>query len=94
LVEFYKKLGQFRRNTKAFEDGDFLPVSDGPGHFAFIRKCENEQVLVAVNRWHQQITVPIPNGFEKAEIIFGFLPEDNCVKVDGLGFTVLKLSTK
>ncbi len=94
LVEFYKKLGQFRRNTIVFEDGDFIPVSAGPDHFAFIRKCENEQVFVAVNRWYEQITVPVPDGFENAEIIFGFLPEDNCVKVDGLGFTVLKLSTK
>ena len=94
LVEFYKKLGQFRRNTIVFEDGDFLPVSAGPGHFAFIRKCEDEQVFVAVNRWYEQITVPVPDGFENAEIVFGFLPEDGKVQVDGLGFTVFKMSTK
>ena len=94
LVEFYKTLGQFRRKAKALEDGDFCPVSSGPGHFAFIRKCRTEQVFVAVNRWYEQLSIPAPEGFENAEIIFGFLPENGQVKVDGLGFTVLKADTE
>lgn len=94
LVEFYKKLGQFRRNSKSFEDGDFCPVSAGPNHFAFIRKCDGEQVFVAVNRSYEQTSIPVPKDFENAEIIFGYLPKNDTVKVDGLGFTVLKISTK
>ena len=94
LVEFYKTLGQFRRKAKALEDGDFCPVSSGPGHFSFIRKCETEQIFVAVNRWYEQLSIPAPEGFENAEIIFGFLPENGQVKVDGLGFTVLKANTE
>lgn len=94
LVEFYKALGQFRRNARALEDGFFYSTSSGPEHIAYLRICDSEQVLVAVNRSNEQISIPAPEGFENAEIIFGHRPENGNIKIDGLGFTVLKLSKK
>lgn len=92
LVAFYKTLGQFRRSCEAFRDGDFIPVSSGPGHFAFVRKGKEEQVLICVNRWYEQQRISVGGGWEQADIVFGYLPENGTVKIDGLGFTVLRQS--
>lgn len=90
LVDFYKRLGQFRRSCEAFKDGDFIPVSSGAGHIAFIRKGKNEQVLVCANRWYEQQIISIGDDFEDSEIVFGYRPQNGLVKIDGLGFTVLR----
>lgn len=90
LVDFYKRLGQFRRSTDAFIDGDFIPVSSGAGHFAFIRRGKTEEVLVCANRWYEQQIISVGKDFEQAEIVFGYKPQNGLVKIDGLGFTVLR----
>ncbi len=90
LVDFYKRLGQFRRSSDAFKDGDFIPVSSGAGHFAFIRKGETEQVLVCANRWYEQQIISVGCGWEQADIVFGYKPQNGLLKIDGLGFTVLR----
>lgn len=91
LVEFYKKLGQFRRQCSVFADGTFVPVFTNGSVFAFKRETENEKVLVCVNRNQDATFIDIENGWECADIIFGYLPENNKIKIDGFGFTVLKL---
>ncbi len=90
LVDFYKRLGQFRRSSDAFIDGDFIPVSSGAGHFAFIRRGKTEEVLVCANRWYEQQIISVGKDFEQAEIVFGYKPQNGLVKIDGLGFTVLR----
>lgn len=91
LVEFYKKLGQFRRNSSCFKNGAFEPVLCDGNIFAFKRESKNERVLVCVNREQSPTFIDIENGWENAEIVFGYLPENNKIRIDGLGFTVLKL---
>ena len=49
LLEFYKKIGKFRRENDVFEEGEFIPVLADDGVFAFLRKDGNSSVLVAVN---------------------------------------------
>ncbi len=90
LVEYYKKLGRFRRNTEAFSDGDFIPLYNGFDAIAFERKGQKTAVMVAVNRGDEQQTFEIGDGWEDAEVIFGYTPENGSVKVDAKGFTVLK----
>ena len=90
LLEFYKTLGSFRRNNKVFKSGDFVPVFAEKGTFCFERVLKNERVLVCVNRWCDPVFIDAPKGYENAEVIFGSLPVDDKLKIDGLGFTVLK----
>ena len=90
LLEFYKTLGSFRRNNKVFKSGDFVPVFAEKGTFCFERVLKNERVLVCVNRWCDPVFIDAPKGYENAEVVFGSLPVDNKLKIDGLGFTVLK----
>lgn len=90
LVDFYKKLGALRRNCKAFKDGIFNPVFAEKGTFCFERVSKNEKVLICVNRWCDPVFIDSPNGYQNAEVVFGSLPYDDKLKIDGLGFTVLK----
>ena len=76
ILEFYKKLGNFRRSCKAFDDGDFIPVFAGLGPLSYIRKNGTEEVLIAVNRWVQPDVICVPDGWENSQVIFGTLP--NC----------------
>ncbi len=94
LNDFYKALGQFRRSTEAFKCGEFIPVSHGNSHFCFERRGKTDSVLVAINRCDSQTSVYIGDGWEDAEVVFGFKPQSGFVTVDGLGFTVLKKSNK
>ncbi len=93
LLDFYKKLGLFRRTCKSFKDGDFIPLHTSLGMFSFIRKADTEQTLICVNRWFETDYISAPEGWEKAKVIFGYLPEDGKIRVDALGFTVLTMPT-
>ncbi len=94
LLEYYKKLGQFRRSCEAFKNGEFVPLMPGLGLFAYERRCKQDRVLIAVNRWHDADYLDVSNEWENAEVIFGYLPQNGKVQVDGRGFTVLKLNNK
>lgn len=94
LTEFYKNLGQFRRNTEAFKEGEFIPKSVGNSHLCYERKGTDTAVLIAVNRDFEQTSFYIGEGYEDAEVIFGFKPQNGFVTVDGLGFTVLRKMLK
>ncbi len=63
LLDFYKYLGEFRRKNDAFRDGEFIPITADYGIFAFLRKTENSNVLVAVNCSNEIkiLSVPVLN---------------------------------
>lgn len=90
LPDFYRRLGAFRRSSAAFKDGGFIPVYSNGGQFAFIRETKGESVLVSVNRDDFPVEIPVGSGFEEAEIIFGYLPENGTLRIDGRGFSVLR----
>lgn len=66
LVEFYKKLGDFRRSTKAFVSGDFIPVCANGSLFAFERRNGKSKVFVAVNSGDTECYVDLPNDYPAA----------------------------
>ncbi len=90
LLEFYKKLGAFRRNTKAFT-GEFIPLYANFGDIMFIRKNGESEVLVLVNRWIDSVTHEIPERFNNAKAVFGAPPKDNKVTVGAKDICVLEL---
>ncbi len=91
LQNYYKRLGKFRRTSDVFREGDFQPVYAKGGVVAFTRSTKHEKVLVCVNRETEPVTIEVGRGFGGAEVVFGHKPEGEFVKVDGLGFTVLKV---
>lgn len=89
LLNFYKNMGNFRRSSNAFVDGEFIPIVARLGLFGFIRKSDSEEVFVCVNRFSDTDYVEI-SGFENAEIVYGRLPENGKIKIDGYGFVILR----
>lgn len=57
LLEHYKFLGNMRKSSKALKSGEFIPLEARNGTFAFLRKCEDETLLVAANCGSSQYTL-------------------------------------
>lgn len=94
LINFYKKLGKFRRQSDVFQSGEFYPVYANFGEMVYIRKSENSQVLVALSRWHEETTVTIPPEFKSARVVFGRKANNETLKLDPYGYTILELKNK
>ena len=91
LTAFYKKLGQFRRRSPVFASGEFVPVYANFGDIVYIRKNGKNEVLVAVNRWHEPSEIEIPDKFDNAKVIFGNKPKNGKLNLNKEDFAVLEL---
>ncbi len=90
LIDFYKSLGTFRRENKVFIEGEFEPLLGGLGVIAYLRKSDNEKILVAVNRWREDDFIDIPTEFKNSVVIYGNAPLDGKLKVNAQDFAILK----
>lgn len=93
LLEFYQKLGTFRRKCDVFASGEFIPLYANFGEIAYIRKKGNTSVLIAASRWHEETSIDIPTEFDKAEVIFGSKSKNGKLKLNPFGYTILKLKS-
>ncbi len=91
LLKFYQKLGQFRRLSSVFKSGEFVPFYANFGEIAYMRKSEEETVLVACTRWHENTVINIPKEFDNAKVIFGQKSKDGVLSLEPFGFTILTL---
>ncbi len=91
LLDYYKKLGEIRRQNKVFCSGEFIPVYANFGEIVYIRKYKNEQLLIAATRWHEGSEVTIPDEFINAECLMGDNPNGNKIKLSPYGYSVLKV---
>ena len=69
LVNFFRRLGQFRRGNDVFAKGEFIPLS-GSACCRYLRREGQKAVLVAVNADQQPCRVVLPQGFVPAEESF------------------------
>lgn len=92
LITFYKFLGSMRKN-EAFAGGEFIPVRCELGTFSFIRKKGRSAVLAAVNRWCEEESIPLPDGFENSEITGGRISNGQLF-IPAYGFALLEKSTE
>ncbi len=90
LLNFYKALGNFRRENKAFASGEFIPISSNGGCIAYIRKSDTNSVLVAVNTETNPVTIDIPSKFSTAEVFSGNKPKNGKITVESESFIILK----
>lgn len=88
LLEFYKKLGQVRKDCKAFIDGNFYTTFADESVVAYIRQSENGSAFVAVNRGKNDATIKIPQEFNGAKS-FGKEINGNAVNVGECEFVIL-----
>ncbi len=70
LVQFYKTLGQARRNCSAFAGGKFVPLLCDGGALAYRREGEKQQALVVINRNNYEYRFTLPDTVGK-QSVFG-----------------------
>ena len=91
LLDFYKKLGTFRRSSPVFASGEFEPIYANFGDIVYIRRKGKNAVLVAVNRWHEPSEVTVPDEFKAAKPIFGNKPTDGKISLPAESFAILEI---
>lgn len=90
LIDFYKVLGEIRRENSVFKEGYFVPVSAAMGCVAYAREDENSGVLVIANRNIHEIDYYLPERFTSAEAVYGKSPVNGNVQVPACSFVILK----
>ena len=90
LIDFYRALGNIRRENKAFCDGEFIPLYSEIGYIVFIRKSGDNEILTAVNRWHEAAEITLPEDFQNAEVLYGDVPNGRHLSLSPYGITILK----
>lgn len=88
LLEFYKKLGQVRKDCKAFADGGFYTTFADESVVAYMRQSENGSAFVAVNRGKNDACITIPKEFNDAKS-FGKEISDSTAKLGECEFVIL-----
>ena len=89
LISWYQQLGKFRTKNKVFTDGAFIPVSERDGCVAYIRKKDEQEIMVIINRNLDPITYYLPNEWQNGEPSFGGVSAEGGVYIDGVGGTVI-----
>lgn len=94
LLDFYIKLGKIRRQNECFVDGEFVPLCAKLGYIAYIRKSENNEILVAINRWCDDEIIDLPTGYENCKVLHGEKPQNGKIKIGKENYVILKKSTQ
>lgn len=71
LIEWYKKLGEIRRNNKCFIDGEIEILSGVAGCVAYARRKDENAVLVISNSNSHPITYYVKDEWSDAEDLLG-----------------------
>lgn len=91
LLSFYKWLGNFRKSEDVFKNIGFESVFGELGLVAYTRFDGKNKILIAINRWHEEDTLKIPEEFENAEVVYGSASENGILKIPALSFVILKI---
>ena len=91
LLSWYRMLGRLRAACPAFDGGEFLPVYSDAGHIAYIRRRDEDEILIGVNRWCDPEPVALPESFIGARVLFGPAPKEGILTVPAEGVSVLSV---
>ena len=89
LLQFYKLLGNVRKNCAAFVDGDFYTVFTNENAIAYTRKSKNGYAFIAVNRGSDTVSINVPKEFENFKNVFGNPVQDGVCKLCECQYTIL-----
>ena len=83
IFYYYQKLIRLRKAHPVFAEGDFALVDAGSEQtFAYLRRTEEERLLVACNFTGEQVPFRWPEGFSGAELLISNcgVPEDGTLR--------------
>lgn len=70
LLKWYKRLGEIRRGCKALVSGEIEFVYADNSSFAYVRKSDDNAVLVAVNNNEEEISIYVGSEWDNAYSFF------------------------
>jgi len=74
MFNLYKKLLKIREEYKAIKEGEIENVWEGGDNvIAYLRKYEDEKVVVVVNFQNRSVKAFLKISFKKNKILYGFL---------------------
>lgn len=89
LLEFYRLLGNARKNCSAFIDGDFYTVLADKNTIAFTRKNSNGMAFTAVNRGNEVLRIELPQEFKNCKKSFGKVPQNGTVTLGEYEYCII-----
>ena len=92
LIEFYCGLGDMRKKCTAFKEGEYIPLYMDGGIAVYERKCEDNMVLIAVNRTNETFEYKLPHEFNKGKALFGKCFENGILNVGPIDFNVVSIN--
>ena len=92
LVNWYKKLGVFRKSCSCLKEGSFQPWRAQDGVLAYIRRDEKDAVFCAVNRDPAPKRFSLPREWKDALAFIGAPPdEEGNLFMEPVSCTLLRL---
>lgn len=77
LLNFVRALIRLRKETPALRRGDFHPLQATAAVFAYLRRYQNQQILVLLNFSARPQPVTLPPGRWQPQLAFPSLPESD-----------------
>ena len=71
LHKWYKRLGEIRRGSKVFANGEFVPFYCNYKTIAYVRDDGNNQILVAINLDDTEADIPVDDSWNNSYTFFG-----------------------
>ena len=73
VLHFYRNLIRIRKNTVSIKEGEFIPLlNDNENVIAYLRKCEDETMLVVCNFYGQEQAMDFKNLTVKKMLISNY----------------------
>ncbi len=90
LVEWYRKLGDIRKSLNCLKEGKFIPYSAMLSCVAYIRRSEEDKILVIANKNYHDIDYNLPEEFRFSEDLISGKVSDYSINVPAYGAVILK----
>ena len=89
LLEFYKKLGNIRKDLHCLKEGGYYTVSEMLSCLAFVRHDKGERVMLIANRNEHEIDYFLPPEWHNAKTLLGNEVQADKVKISGIDVAIL-----
>lgn len=90
LIKWYQNLASVRKGCKCFVDGEFSTVSEALGCLAYVRKKDDEEVMIIINRNEHEIDYYLPFEFHNAKTLIGSQVQNEKIKLAALEAAIIK----
>ncbi|MCH5316129.1 MAG: glycoside hydrolase family 13 protein [Eubacterium sp.] len=89
LLKWYKRLGEIRRGCKALIDGEIEFLHADDSSLAYVRKSNDNSVLVAVNNNEEEAGIYVGREWDNSYAFFDFICNNGVITLPPKRYTML-----